>query len=125
MPFFVHHGPQFLRRDMSPHPPTTLFTIMQSKPVKFQWSYIIYQPGLASTEVEHSLRKIFVQGDRGSILAEDSSFQTLSFFQIFAQMFDGISNYQTSYNLAASIGKSCCDFSLFEKGTYLQIGPMM
>ena len=36
----------------------------------------ISQPGPASTEVEHSLRKIFVQGDRGSIPAEEASFQT-------------------------------------------------
>ena len=34
--------------------------------------------GPASTEVEHFLHKIFVQGDRGSNLAEDLSFQTRS-----------------------------------------------
>ena len=39
----------------------------------------VTQPGPASTEVEHSLRKIFVPGDRGSILAEETTFQTRSF----------------------------------------------
>ena len=57
------------------------------------WPQIESQPGPASTEVEHSLRKISIQGDRGSILAEDFSFQTLSYFLLnknFAQMFDRI-----------------------------------
>ena len=45
-------------------------TIFHSKGAK--------QSGPASTEVEHSLRKIFVEGDRGSNLAENLSFQTRS-----------------------------------------------
>ena len=33
-------------------------------------------PGPAGTVEEHSLPKIFVRGDRGSIPAEEASFQT-------------------------------------------------
>ena len=49
-------------------------------------------PGPASLEVEHSLRKYFVHGDRGSNLAEDLSFQAARSFR--AIMFDG--NFQLS-----------------------------
>ena len=35
-----------------------------------------HQPGPASTVEERSLRKFFARGDRGSIPAEDVSFQT-------------------------------------------------
>ena len=43
----------------------------------------------------------------------------------FAKMFNRTSNYWTSYNLATSIGKCCCDTFYCMKGNVaLKIGPM-
>ena len=51
------------------------------------YTLLEYKAGPASTVGEHSLRKIFVRGDRGSNLAEDASFQTAKR----TYMFDGTS----------------------------------
>ena len=56
----------------------------------------VNRPGPASSVEDRSLRKIFVQGDRGSNLAEDLTFQS-RFSSNFALMIDG--NLQLSDEL--------------------------
>ena len=84
------------------------------------------KPGPASSVEEHSLRKFsFTRGpwfeSRRGLLFSDAIFSN------FAQMFDGNSNYRTSYinHATLPIGKSCCDNLYWVKrNVALKIGPM-
>ena len=68
-------------------------------------NYALAQPGPASLEVEHSLRKYFIHGDRGSNLAEDLSFQAARSY--FAQLrLTEISDYRTSYITHATLDRN-------------------